>query len=412
MHTIDAHHGGHGDGRGGNGRPADGRDGGGRNGGAGRAGPRIAVVGGGIGGLVLAGMLHRHGIAATVYERDGGIDARAHGGTLDLHPESGQRALGDLGLADAFGAEARPEGENLRILDAAGRTLAHHAPEPGSGTRPEIDRGVLRKLLLTTVPGAAVSWGRHLTGVEQRPGGGHRLAFADGGRAECDLLIGADGGRSRVRPLLTDARPEHLSVHLQLTVSDADRSRPAVAAFVGPGSVMALGDDLNLGAQRSGDGTVRVSVTLRADAGWLDRQRFGELSWDATVARLHGLLGGWDPGLTGLIDACYPGSLVARVIEALPVGTRWPSRADVTLLGDAAHLMPPVGEGANQAMLDGVLLAHAIAGDRDDPAAAIAAYEAEMFDRAESVGAESAMMETMGLAPDAAERVASFFTQR
>ncbi|MEW2406290.1 FAD-dependent oxidoreductase [Streptomyces griseoviridis] len=375
----------------------------------GRGSPRIAVVGGGIGGLVVAGMLHRHGIAATVYERDRALDARGHGGTLDLHPGSGQRALAELGLTEAFRAEARPEGENLRVLDPAGRTLGHHAPEPGSGTRPEIDRGALRKLLLTRVPETAISWGRRLTGVEELPSGGHRLAFADGGLADCDLLIGADGGRSRVRPLLTDARPAHLSAYLQLTVTDADRRSPGTAAFVGPGSLMALGDNRNLGAQRSGDGTIRVSVTVRTDAGWLDRQRFADLTWEETVARLHGLFADWDPGLTGLIDACDAGSLVGRNIEALPVGTRWPSRPDVTLLGDAAHLMPPVGEGANQAMLDGVLLARAIAGSGDDLGAAVAAYESEMFDRAASVGAESARLESMGLAPDAAERMAAFF---
>ncbi|MEK8174040.1 FAD-dependent monooxygenase [Streptomyces sp. M19] len=125
----------------------------------GKAEPRIAIVGGGIGGLVLAGMLHRHGIAATLHERDAGLDARAHGGSLDLHPESGQRALDELGLTEGFQADARPEGEDLRILDPAGRVLGRHAPEPGEGTRPEIDRGSLRKLLLRKVPDTAINWG-------------------------------------------------------------------------------------------------------------------------------------------------------------------------------------------------------------------------------------------------------------
>ncbi|GAA3728025.1 hypothetical protein [Streptomyces tremellae] len=71
-----------------------------------------------------------------------------------------------------------------------------------------------------------------------------------------------------------------------------------------------------------------------------------------------------------------------------------------------------MGEGANQAMLDGVLLARALAGTADDPAAAIAAYESEMLDRAAAVGAESSRMEQMGLAPDAAERLAALFGRR
>ncbi|MEV0209232.1 FAD-dependent monooxygenase [Streptomyces sp. NPDC050788] len=371
--------------------------------------PRIAIVGGGIGGLVLAGLLHRYGIAAMLHERDTGLDARAHGGSLDLHPESGQRALDELGLSDGFRADARPEGEDLRILDPAGKVLGRHAPEPGEGTRPEIDRGSLRRLLLSKVPDTAIGWGRHVTGVQPLATGGHRLTFADGTQTHCDILIGADGGRSRIRPLLTDARPVHLSAYLQLTITDADRRRPRVAQFVGPGSLMALGNNINLGAQRSGDGTIRVSVTVRTDADWIGRQRFHDEDRAGIVVRLHDMFADWDPELTAMIDACDPGSLVARNIEALPVGTRWSSRPDVTLLGDAAHLMPPVGEGANQAMLDGVMLARAIAEHADDPAAAIAAYETEMFERTAAIAAGSARIERMGLAPDAAERMAAFF---
>lgn len=370
--------------------------------------PRIAIVGGGIGGLVLAGLLHRYGIAAMLHERDTGLDARAHGGSLDLHPESGQRALDELGLSEGFRADARPEGEDLRILDPAGKVLGRHAPEPGEGTRPEIDRGSLRRLLLSQVPDTAIGWGRHVTGVQQLATGGHRLTFADGTQTHCDILIGADGGRSRIRPLLTDARPVHLSAYLQLTITDADRRRPRISQFVGPGSLMALGNNINLGAQRSGDGTIRVSVTVRTDADWIGRQRFHDEDWAGIVTRLRDMFAGWDPELTAMIDACDPGSLVARNIEALPVGTRWSSRPDVTLLGDAAHLMPPVGEGANQAMLDGVLLARAIAEHADHPAAAIAAYETEMFERTAAIAAGSARIERMGLAPDAAERMAAF----
>lgn len=370
--------------------------------------PRIAIVGGGIGGLVLAGLLHRYGIAAMLHERDTGLDARAHGGSLDLHPESGQRALDELGLSEGFRADARPEGEDLRILDPAGKVLGRHAPEPGEGTRPEIDRGSLRRLLLSQVPDTAIGWGRHVTGVQQLATGGHRLTFADGTQTHCDILIGADGGRSRIRPLLTDARPVHLSAYLQLTITDADRRRPRISQFVGPGSLMALGNNINLGAQRSGDGTIRVSVTVRTDADWIGRQRFHDEDWAGIVTRLRDMFAGWDPELTAMIDACDPGSLVARNIEALPVGTRWSSRPDVTLLGDAAHLMPPVGEGANQAMLDGVMLARAIAEHADAPAAAIAAYETEMFERTAAIAAGSARIERMGLAPDAAERMAAF----
>ena len=114
---------------------------------------RIAIAGGGLGGLTLARILHQHGIDAVVHEREASRSARSQGGMLDLHPESGQQALAAAGLADRFRSQARPEGEEHRILDPAGRTLVHHVPAPGSFSgRPEIDRSALRDLLLDSAP--------------------------------------------------------------------------------------------------------------------------------------------------------------------------------------------------------------------------------------------------------------------
>ena len=122
---------------------------------------RIAIAGGGLGGLTLARILQQHGLDAVVYEREAGRSARPQGGALDLHPESGQRALAEAGLSGRFRSRARPEGEEHRILDPTGRTLVHHRPQPGSFSgRPEIDRSALRDLLLDSLPGDAVVW-RH-----------------------------------------------------------------------------------------------------------------------------------------------------------------------------------------------------------------------------------------------------------
>jgi 2-polyprenyl-6-methoxyphenol hydroxylase-like FAD-dependent oxidoreductase len=71
--------------------------------------PRIAIVGAGLGGLVLARILRRHGVASTVYELDAGPDARRQGGLLDLHVGSGQRALHDAGLLEQFRANTLPQ---------------------------------------------------------------------------------------------------------------------------------------------------------------------------------------------------------------------------------------------------------------------------------------------------------------
>ncbi|MDR7276347.1 FAD-dependent monooxygenase [Catenuloplanes atrovinosus] len=131
---------------------------------------RIAIAGGGLGGLTLALILHRHGIAATVYEREPSRSARSQGGMLDLHPESGQRALAAAGLTARFRSAARPEGEEHRILDPHGRTLVHHVPEPDSFSgRPEIDRRVLRCCATCCSTRSPATWWRGATDSRRSP---------------------------------------------------------------------------------------------------------------------------------------------------------------------------------------------------------------------------------------------------
>jgi 2-polyprenyl-6-methoxyphenol hydroxylase-like FAD-dependent oxidoreductase len=363
---------------------------------------RIAIAGGGLGGLTLARVLHRHGVQAVVYERETDRSARSQGGSLDLHPESGQRALAEAGLTGRFRAEARTEGEEHRILDPAGRVLVHHTPRPGAFSgRPEIDRSALRDLLLDSLPGDAVAWGHRLAAATPRPGGGFGLAFHGGHRTDCDVLVGADGARSVVRPLLTDAKLSYVATLVELGIGDADRRHPRLAELVGPGNLWCVGANQILAAQRLGDGGIRVGISLRDEGRDIDTYR--------SKRALLELFDGWDARLTALIEA-GDGAPVPRRIEAMPVGARWAGRPGVTLIGDAAHLMPPVGEGANQAMLDAAELAGALAAHPTDPETAIRAYEEAMFTRTHAIAEMSARVQAMMLSPTAAEDITRFFT--
>jgi 2-polyprenyl-6-methoxyphenol hydroxylase-like FAD-dependent oxidoreductase len=364
---------------------------------------RIAISGGGLGGLTLARILHRHGIDAVVYEREESRSARAPGGMLDLHPESGQHALAEAGLTGRFRSEARPEGEEHRILDPAGHVLVHHRPRLDSFSgRPEIDRRTLRDLLLDSLPGNAVAWRHRLVAATPRPDGGFGLTFEGGRSADCDVLIGADGARSVVRSLLTDATPSYVATMVELSISDADRRHPHLAELVGPGNLWCIGVNQILAAQRLGDGSIRVGISVRAEDRHPDTYR--------SKSALLDIFDGWAPTLTALIEA-GDGAPIARRIEAMPTGTRWVHQPGVTLIGDAAHLMPPVGEGANQAMLDAAELAAALVASPVDPDAAIRAYEEAMFDRTQPIAARSARIQAMMLSPTAADDIVRFFTQ-
>lgn len=363
----------------------------------------IGIVGGGVGGLTLARVLHVNGISSVVYEREASRHARGQGGSLDLHPPTGQRALRLAGLEAEFLAMARPEGQDMRLLDHTGTILLREdMPDDAPMERPEVDRADLRKVLLDSLPAGVVEWGRELREAVASPAGGYRLTFADGGFADHDLIVGADGARSRVRPLVTEARPRHTGVnHVEGTIPEPSAE---LAAWLGRGSFMAMGQGRMLSTQRSGDGSYRVAGTFRTPEDWLATIPLGDP--DRGRAALKAEYAGWAPELTGLLDLCV-GGFTGRGTYVLPIGLTWAPLPGVTLIGDAAHLMPPVGEGANLAMLDGAELALALAaGDQPD---AVKRYETAMFARSADTAEYCARIHDMMVADDGLQRTLAFF---
>jgi len=364
----------------------------------------IAIVGAGLGGLALARVLLVNAIDAVVYERESSRGARGQGGMLDIH--SGQRALREAGLIDQFYAIARGEGQDMRLLEPDGTLLLQEdTPEGAPLKRPEVDRADLRNLLLDSLPEHAVRWGHAFESADNGV-----LRFADGSSATYDLLVGADGAQSRVRALLTDARPAHIGQNVvELGIPDIDRTHPDLAAMVGRGNYWVLGNGKSLAAQRNGDGRVRIGLSFYNTAeDWFATSGIPFDDPAAARARLIDMLTGWDSRFTALIAACDD-TILPRSITTLPVGLTWPSTPSVTLLGDAAHLMPPVGEGANMALLDGALLGLALAAHPDDFPVAVKEYEREMFERAGAAARMSADMQELLMSPDASQKMLAFF---
>lgn len=376
----------------------------------------IVVLGGGLGGLTLARVLHVHGIDAAVFERDASPDARTQGGMLDIHDEAGQAALRAAGLHEEFWKFVLPGAEALRILDS-NAVVRYEDADDGAGDRPEIDRGDLRDLLLGSLPHGTVRWGNKATAARTLDDGRHEATFADGAVITTDLLIGADGAWSVTRPLLSDAVPEYTGVSfVEADLVDADVRHPTSAAVVGDGSLFALGEDKGFLAHRESDGSLHVYTALTIPDEWLST-----IDWSDGGASKDAVLGhfaGWHPSLRALL-AHADGNLVPRPLHALPVGHRWPRIPGVTLLGDAAHLMPPFGgEGANLAMQDAAELGAALAARSGDSArssdieAALDEYEQAMVPRAAASAADSAGMLATCLAGDAPRGLVEFFTGR
>jgi len=362
--------------------------------------PTTAIVGAGPAGLTLARLLHIKKLPYTVYELESSPDARTQGGSLDLHQSSGQRAIKAAGLYSEFQKVSRPEGEAFRLADKTGKLWIDNSGEKRERNRPEIDRVQLRKLLLDSIPPQTIRWGAKVTGVEG-PSEDNQwtVTFADGMKSEpFDLVIGADGAWSKVRPALTQISPYYSGISgIEVRFDSVDQRQPKISKLVGNGSYFAFSDNKGMLAQRNGDGSIRSYAMMRVPEDWASSSCIDLSNPAETKSKiLEQNFSDWDESLRELVLLADDDSIIFRRLYMLPVGVRWESRPGVTLVGDAAHLMTPfAGVGVNIAMQDAQELAEAIErGEKGgDLSAAVKEYEAEMFKR----GKENAELSFGGL---------------
>ncbi|MET8078877.1 NAD(P)/FAD-dependent oxidoreductase [Streptomyces sp. NPDC005303] len=367
----------------------------------------VTIIGAGLGGLTLARVLHVHGIPSTVYEAESSPTARAQGGMLDIHDYNGQLALQAAGLVDGFHGLILEGREATRLVDRDG-TLLFDKADDGTGGRPEVQRGELRQLLLDSLPPGTVRWGHKVGGVRALGGGRHEVTFADGTSVVTDLLVGADGAWSRVRPLLSPAKPAYTGMScVEVYLHDADTRHPASAKVVGGGALFVLAPGKGFVTHRERGGNLHTYVMLARPQDWFADIDFSDSA--AATARIAREFDGWAPELTALITDTDTAP-VLRPFTALPVEHRWERVPGVTLIGDAAHVAAPNGEGANLAMLDGAELAQALAAHPDDIETALTEHERAMFPRSAETATEGTELFALMFGTDTPHGLIRMFT--
>lgn len=363
-------------------------------------GKKVAIVGGGPGGLTLARLLQLKGADVKVYERDLDKDARVQGATLDLHEESGLKALEEAGLIEQFKAHYRPGAEKIRIVDQHGRIfLDQHTDAEAPNTRPEIDRGPLRNILLDSLQAGTVVWNSRFVSLRQA-GPAWELVFENGHTALADIVIGADGAHSKIRPYVTPLRPVYSGMTIiEGTVYNAPITTPRVHDLLKGGKLFVFGDEKSLIVSSKGDGSMAFYTGHKSPELWTGPDLNAPsqmLTWFKQT------FVGWNNIWDELFEnAVMP--LILRPQYHMPLDQHWDAQAHIALLGDAAHLMPPyAGEGVNMAMLDAITLSDCLTNNTfPDLLSAIAYYEEQMRKRASEIAALT-LEQTIALhSPDA-----------
>ncbi|HTB32510.1 MAG TPA: NAD(P)/FAD-dependent oxidoreductase [Bacteroidia bacterium] len=348
---------------------------------------KIAIVGGGPGGLTLARLLQMKGADVKVYERDMDQNSRMQGATLDLHEESGLEAIRQAGLMIAFEANYRPGAEKLRIMDKdATIILDEHANPKDEIIRPEIDRGPLQQLLLDSLKPGTIIWNSHFVALTPQ-NNSWKLEFKNGTSAQADIVIGADGANSKIRPYITSIKSFYSGVTaLEGAVHNSETASPKMHGLLQGGKIFAMGDEKTLIVSSKGDGSLVFYTSCKLQENW-SRDCGIDFSDKAQVLDwFKQEFSGWNDVWQELFESS-DSAFIPRPIYSMPFDQTWETIPNLTMLGDAAHLMPPfAGEGVNMAMLDAVELNRCLTGeDFQDLQSAIAAYEKQMRERASEI---------------------------
>ncbi|PBQ34214.1 2-polyprenyl-6-methoxyphenol hydroxylase [Sphingobacteriaceae bacterium] len=357
---------------------------------------KIAIVGGGPGGLTLARLLQLKNISVKVYERDLNKDSRVQGSPLDLHEESGLAALQKADLMKAFKENYMVGADRMQIMNEQAEVFfSDHdeKPEENFGYehfRPEIDRGVLRKIVLESLNEGIIVWGSHFISMETQ-GDGWLLHFKDRASEYADIVIGSDGANSKIRPYLTDIKAFYSGITmLEGTIYNAPETAPGMHALLRGGKIMAFGNGKNLLLGQKANNEIGFYASFKSGEDWSLNSGLNFSDKKQLLGWFRKTYPEWSSTWHELFESAST-PFVARPIDCMPLDQSWNAKHNLTLIGDAAHVMPPfAGEGVNMAMLDALELSDCLTSTRyRNLQEAISFYEENMFKRASVIAQES-----------------------
>ena len=378
---------------------------------------QIAIVGGGPSGLTLARLLQLKAANVKVYERDINKHARVQGSPLDMHEGSGFTAIQKANLLDEFNQNIHAGADKKIILnERAELFFSDHETKPNEyigkkNTPPEIDRAALRKIFLESLQPETVVWDSHFVSMEKQ-NQGWLLCFKNGSSAYADIVVAADGANSKIRPYITNINAFYSGiVMLEININDAAITTPHVYALLNGGKVMAFGNGKNILRGQKADDGLGFYATFKADENWAANNGFDYSDQTQLLDWFKKEYRGWTSIWYELFEnAVMP--VIPRSIYCMPLDQTWDALPNLTMIGDAAHVMPPfAGEGANMAMFDAVELSECLTSDKYNTLQeAISSYEVAMRKRAALAAKQSLENGERMHSAGALEKMLAFFS--
>ncbi|MBL0737575.1 FAD-dependent monooxygenase [Flavobacterium sp. GN10] len=389
----------------------------------------VAIIGGGMGGLMLARLLQLQNSIVKVYERDLNSEVRVQGSPLDLHEDSGLIAMKQAELLDEFYKNIRPNASKARIVDQnfelrfdehailkivskANSENNQDSLQDISKPRPEIDRSVLRNILLNSLSPDSIAWNSQFTSMEKE-NEGWRVHFKNGTTIYADVVIAADGANSKIRRYISTEKPIYSGITMiEGTIYNAKENAPNLFEFSKGGKVLAFGKEQTIMYGTKGDGSLMFLLSSKIPESWIAENDLDFKNNQKIFEWFKEVYQDWSSEWDELFKSneLY---FIPRPQYYFPFNQSWETLKNLTMIGDAAHRMPPfAGKGANLALLDAVELADCLTNNQfSDMKTAISHFEKRMLERA-AIALENTLKNGEQLhSENALERLLSIFNK-